>query len=953
MRLPDGYIVETAIPEAGFAIIGEMNDKGVAVKGYRLETPNLNNAGNHLKNDLYLRLVGYLASQSEDIRIQFRYTRDADYRDILERYRAETAKTEQPWNRRCREGLLNRYEKMLTNRQLRREYVHVYVAFPLKRFTRWGFQPESKRDRKRFESEIETAFQNTQTDLRQFLNLPVHSLTHLELFREYYRAVNKSAVDLEIDYEQLYSPCFYDMYSCEYAKPSVTDENCASFHADGYYHNILTLHDFPKTSTTPFYGNKLLQNHIQNLTIAVNLEPLETEKVIEAKQKQWKRVRADLAEDESEVAVEAGLDELTAQIYRLGKGEESPYRVEYMIHVWNQDLRQLQSDTAVLKQAATGMFTSLDMYELGLQAEYNFLKTIPGNLYLKRKDAALDCMHQSLASLLPISASFTGKGAEGNIIFEGDHGNLMTISLFESGTPQHMLCLGQTGAGKSVNFVSILSQSFYDFGKIVIIEEGGSYFNLTRIWGHEAQYIVIDPDADLTLNYYDTGGLPLTPAQIEFVVTFLVAMCGESGDLEKIQDRSALLTPYVTAVYNDAYLEWRGKHRVELEKAARMAITIEHMMPKMSINRNTALDAYFDLQEILRKRPEEWDAFEQETVEVFSAQSVRDLNDYIINDPELLRNIAYSMMKSADMPYHSQLVEAIRETAFSHHDKTETNRLSSRLAVYSVESGKGCLFDGETSIDLSKKWLHIELGKMAQSSPTLKALVGIVINNLVKNQIVNLPRSVRKLYLFEEAARFLTIPGAAEIMKQSYAQFRKFNCVAVTVTQSIAQMEGSGVGQIIMTQSKSFLFLKNTDTNELERLTNYLPISQDAIRTITEFPSPEHLAGRKYSSFLYFAQRPGWPLVGVGRNYASPALLAAAATSGDLHGKLTKILKELEAGNPEMSFCDQLVEAAEILGEDHQLYRILNRIAESGDDHIKQLVLDAKIAAHNYKEEYV
>lgn len=33
----------------------------------------------------------------------------------------------------------------------------------------------------------------------------------------------------------------------------------------------------------------------------------------------------------------------------------------------------------------------------------------------------------------------------------------------------------------------------------------GSYYNLTRIRENEAQYIVIDPNANQTLNYFDTG----------------------------------------------------------------------------------------------------------------------------------------------------------------------------------------------------------------------------------------------------------------------------------------------------------------------------------------------------------------------------------------------------------------------------------------------------------------
>ena len=85
MRLPNAYIVQTANLQESFLVYGELSSKGFAAKGYRLEVPNLDNAGNALKNDLFMRLSGWLASLSLDKRIQIRYTRDADYRDILER----------------------------------------------------------------------------------------------------------------------------------------------------------------------------------------------------------------------------------------------------------------------------------------------------------------------------------------------------------------------------------------------------------------------------------------------------------------------------------------------------------------------------------------------------------------------------------------------------------------------------------------------------------------------------------------------------------------------------------------------------------------------------------------------------------------------------------------------------------------------------------------------------
>ena len=190
---------------------------------------------------------------------------------------------------------------------------------------------------------------------------------------------------------------------------------------------------------------------------------------------------------------------------------------------------------------------------------------------------------------------------------------------------------------------------------------------------------MIDPNANQTLNYFDTGGLPLTPGQLEFVTAFLTAMCGESSDLEVIQDRTALISPFVAAVYTDAYVEWRNRNREGLEQAARMALSVEKLIPSMPIDRNTALDAWIELRDALAAPAESPDEARRRLQELYNSWTIRELNDYIIKDPEMLRNISYAYMAKSDMPYHSQLVEALRETSLLHLDRSDLNRVAARL----------------------------------------------------------------------------------------------------------------------------------------------------------------------------------------------------------------------------------------------------------------------------------
>ena len=74
--------------------------------------------------------------------------------------------------------------------------------------------------------------------------------------------------------------------------------------------------------------------------------------------------------------------------------------------------------------------------------------------------------------------------------------------------------LGMSGAGKSVTVCDLLSQTEGYFAYTVIIEEGLSYGIYTQTVEPNARPIIIHPDGDLTINYLDTKGLPLTPSTI-------------------------------------------------------------------------------------------------------------------------------------------------------------------------------------------------------------------------------------------------------------------------------------------------------------------------------------------------------------------------------------------------------------------------------------------------------
>ena len=98
----------------------------------------------------------------------------------------------------------------------------------------------------------------------------------------------------------------------------------------------------------------------------------------------------------------------------------------------------------------------------------------------------------------------------------------------------------------------------------------------------------------------------------------------------------------------------------------------------------------------------------------------------------------------------------------------------------------GCLFDGTSNISLTGKIAHFELGYIPEAAKLLRAVAGFLITNYTRQHIMTMPRALRKRNVYEEVARFLDIPGGEQIVQESYAQIRKFNCWNISIVQQYA-----------------------------------------------------------------------------------------------------------------------------------------------------------------------
>ena len=154
---------------------------------------------------------------------------------------------------------------------------------------------------------------------------------------------------------------------------------------------------------------------------------------------------------------------------------------------------------------------------------------------------------------------------------------------------------------------------------------------------------------------------------------------------------------------------------------------------------------------------------------------------------------------------------------------------------------------------LRRSVAHFELGLIPEQAVELKTAAGLLISGFARQHILGLPRAERKRIIFEEVARFLDVPGGEAIVAESYAQLRKFNCLAVSVVQQYARFRASRVRAAVVGNAKLFLLMRQADRSDLLDLARDLPLPESALEVIPAYPLPEQQApGQRHSSVCYF-----------------------------------------------------------------------------------------------------
>ena len=181
---------------------------------------------------------------------------------------------------------------------------------------------------------------------------------------------------------------------------------------------------------------------------------------------------------------------------------------------------------------------------------------------------------------------------------------------------------------------------------------------------------------------------------------------------------------------------------------------------------------------------------------------------------------------------------------------------------------------------LTGKIAHFELGYIPEAAKLLRAVAGFLITNYTRQHIITMPRGLRKRNVYEEVARLLDIPGGEQIVKESYAQMRKFNCWNISIVQQYSRFKESRIRSAVFGNSRQFFLMRQNDRADVDDMACDIGLTELTKHAILSYPLPDQQSGEKFSAFTYLHSDAQNPICGTAHNVASPEMLYISGSSG-------------------------------------------------------------------------
>jgi hypothetical protein len=882
----NGYFLRDLI------VFNGLNAGGHVSKGFIFQPPDFNNAQISELNDFQDQISILLASLSDNQRLQVQWFCDSDYQRELLRYNEETKRATNTWTRRSRNERFLRYWKAMQNRQLRRQRLIFYISRSI------DTSPAFSTSRASLTNHYEHLLDQLQQEFEQVCETltgvfsgqgaRIIPMTDADHYQHYTSFLNPSLADrLNYDAQEAFDPSLSIQENCWRCEGN--GQTDFGFWMDGHYHSTIVLTRWPKM-TFPGIIHRLTNLRLLDYTITVNVDPIPIRKEILKEEKAHERLAGDFS-SEKKLSLLTVMQKKERKIAALMQGHTLPFNALFVVRVWDKTKAGLSAKATAIKNAINSM-NSAQYFESSLPSTTKklFFQTWPGWLWGKYEHRKMYAEHRYLADMLPVNATFTGHLETAEAIYDGNASNLVGIKTF-SGTggdqsPQHAVLLGMSGAGKSVTMCDLLSQTELYFDYTVIIEEGLSYGIYTKTVDPSADPIILQPDGSLTINYLDTGGLPLTPLHLSTATALVARMAGVSADEEKQMLRQAQISKYLNQLYEDAYQDWTNKYPDKVLKAARHACALAAYRRDRLAPGATSLDAFADFRDWYHAREDEAHAFLMSFDEGDVLRFSKDPNT-----AREVRNLAFSYFTPSEYPTHRMLQELMQLEA-SGADKERVIQIATLLMPWCRDGNYGPLFDGESNISLTGKIAHFELGYIPESAKELKSAAGFLITNYTRQHIITMPRALRKRNVYEEVARFLDIPEGEKIVKESYAQMRKFNTWNISIVQQYSRFKESRIRSAVFGNSRQFFLMRQNHRTDLEDIAQDIALPDITKQTIMSYPLPDQQTGQKFAAFTYIHVDTLRPICGTVHNVASPEMLYCSSTSGEHFDRRARELKQ-------------------------------------------------------------
>jgi hypothetical protein len=875
-KFPDGFIIGNLI------VWGDSTSSSTQVaKGYHLDLECKQSLSVAALNDLRDQINILLSAIDQDLQVQIQWYVDSDYQQALAKYKVDLdEKTEECWTHCVRADVYERFSKGMKTGALRKEKLALFVT---KKINTKGSSRAVENILRTTEAEIDERIRAIAGGMSLVSFSPMSPEGHYQFFM---RFLNPSMEGLDLGAEWI-DPHASIMSNCLNSDGVCTRQGSEMFFKmDDHYHALLVLNRWPQASDQTTI-NHVTQALSSDYMITQNVYPLSVPKEIEKEEREIEKMRKNL-EARGKESLLVTINKKRDAVASLMNGRTKPFKVLTVFRVWDESLEGLTAKTAALKTAIHGMGgAKYHHVNQEAQAVNLFYETIPGWTSGARQEWRMYAENHYLADLMPFSSTFVGSSTP-ECIYWGTNNNLVGIECFKGGTPQHSVLLGMTGAGKSVAMFDLLSQTecFYDF--TAIIEEGNSYGVYTQLMGSKP--IIIRPDSNLTINYLDTGGLPLSDEHISNASSLCLKMVGENSNEDINNKRLAVFAEYINTLYYDVFEDWKRAHPDKYKEVLNLAFAINEKRSKSDKGQSIE-ELYLQFAQLKKSSPQEYiQSLEAPDYEAL----VRFENDH--NNAKLIRNLAFAFFSNEEYPVHSTLVEMLKHFAFDHHNPEETGHLATLLSIWTKDHGTyGTLFDGYTNISISGKIAHFELGMIPESASAMKEAAGFMISNWIRQHIIKLPRGVRKRLIFEEVSRFLNIKGGDKILGEAYAQLRKFGCWVCCVTQQYSQLKESPLRSVIFGNSKLFFLMKQNDKKDLDEIAEAIGLPERAVEEIQSYTLPEHQIGKEKASYMMvFSIGGAVNSCGTAKIKASKELVYAASSNGDVFDERIKNLSKYE-----------------------------------------------------------